>query len=148
MRYAGGIIDITDIETGVWATYVPTLTGTTLGNGTLEARYSRMGNTVSAEISLLVGSTTVLAANVIFGLPIAASVLPSSLLWLFPRGVAVASLGANRYVGHAVLATATQVGVLQNGGTNNASRWGSGGPTPNTFATGHSILIHVQYEAA
>jgi hypothetical protein len=51
----------------VSTTYTPTFTGLTLGNGTVSARYSKVGNIIVDEIVVTFGSTTAVTGNVIIG---------------------------------------------------------------------------------
>lgn len=56
-----------------WTAYTPTLSGITLGNGTLSGRYKQIGKTVYFSISLTLGSTSsITATGPLFGLPVAA----------------------------------------------------------------------------
>lgn len=48
---------------GVWRAFVPPWTGLTLGNGASSGRWCRVGNTVLANLSLAIGSTTVFTGN-------------------------------------------------------------------------------------
>ena len=56
-----------------WTTWSPTWTNVTVGNGTVNARYSQMGKTVFVQIQLIFGSTTSITGNAIFTLPVTAS---------------------------------------------------------------------------
>lgn len=49
--------------------YTPTVSGLTLGNGTMTARASRLGTRVSFSIGVIAGTTTVATNNVTLGLP-------------------------------------------------------------------------------
>jgi hypothetical protein len=61
MPLAGEIIDAADVP-GDWIAYTPVLAGTTsgggIGNGTATGRYRRDGDTVTAMIHIVWGSTT------------------------------------------------------------------------------------------
>ena len=48
-------------------TYTPTFTGLTLGNGTVSARYSKVGNIIVDEIVVTFGSTTAVTGGVVIG---------------------------------------------------------------------------------
>lgn len=137
---------------GVWQAYTPTTPGTTLGNGTSSGRYARSGvSTVHAEIYFERGSTTTVATHLELGLPIAGVLTPGPAeAWFAVRGTAwgLVGGGAARYSGHAVMASISTVGIVQTGGTNNATRWGSGQPTPATWSTGDRVYASVTYEAS
>ena len=59
--------------TGGWTTWTPTFTNLTLGNGTLSARYQKIGKTVNFQMNITFGSTTSISGLVIFSLPINAT---------------------------------------------------------------------------
>lgn len=54
---------------GEWVTYTPTLTNLTLGNGTLDARYRRVGQNIDVYIFLQLGSTSSITGYVGITLP-------------------------------------------------------------------------------
>ncbi len=56
-----------------WVDFTPTLTNVTLGNGTLSARYTQSGKTVSFVERLVAGSTTAITGTVKLGLPVTAA---------------------------------------------------------------------------
>jgi hypothetical protein len=58
---------------GVWAFWTPTWTNLTVGNGTVEARYVRVGKTVICSIRFTMGSTSVMGPDPAFTLPVPAS---------------------------------------------------------------------------
>ena len=56
-----------------WKTWTPTYTNFTLGNGTVIARYVRIGDTVIARLEIVFGSTTTIdAINPLFSMPVTA----------------------------------------------------------------------------
>lgn len=59
--------------TGGWTTWTPTIFNFTLGNGTLTARYSKLGKTVNYYLRVVFGSTTSFSGNPTFTLPITPS---------------------------------------------------------------------------
>ena len=58
---------------GGWTSYTPTLTALTLGNGSLDARYSKVGKNVTVYFSITFGSTSSISAFSRMSLPIAAA---------------------------------------------------------------------------
>jgi hypothetical protein len=54
---------------GPWLTYTPTLSGFTIGNGTLAGYYTISGKTVHYEIRVTIGSTTNITSNMGASLP-------------------------------------------------------------------------------
>ena len=135
------------ITPGAWSTYNPTLAGITLGNGTLSARYSRIGRTVHFWIRIIFGTTTAITSGVAFGLPIAKSPNMGT-----PQGEAFF-----QQVG--VLNTAPG-GTFSNPGSNNVTLYAlnaSGtyittsalsATIPFTWANTHQIGLKGTYEAA
>ena len=55
--------------TYTWATYTPSNSGITLGNGTQTARYVKVGKTVFVSYRLVLGSTSSVSGAVYVGLP-------------------------------------------------------------------------------
>lgn len=74
---------VTDaITSGAWTTYTPTIGNLTQGNGTLVAKYARVGRIVSFYVSFTLGSTSsVAAAAVSVTLPVTASAAGAGSLW-------------------------------------------------------------------
>jgi hypothetical protein len=56
--------------TGGWATWTPSIASLTQGNGTLVARYTKIGKTVHFFLRFTFGSTSALTGNLSFTLPI------------------------------------------------------------------------------
>lgn len=88
--------------TDPWTAYTPTLAGTgwSLGNGTLNGWYSRIGNTVKFRAELVVGSTTTGPTNSpIVGLPF--HMKPSNAAGtVFPAGIWDTSTALYDAMGH------------------------------------------------
>jgi len=55
--------------TYTWATYTPSNTGITVGNGTQTARYVKVGKTVFVSYRFVLGSTSSVSGSVYVGLP-------------------------------------------------------------------------------
>jgi hypothetical protein len=55
--------------TYTWATYTPSNTGITLGNGTQTARFVKVGKTVFVSYKLVLGSTSSFSGSIYVGLP-------------------------------------------------------------------------------
>jgi len=75
------ISDITNSELGTatgelggaWASWTPTWTNLTVGNGTVNAKYTQIGKTVHFRMSLVFGSTTSLTNSIAISLPVSVS---------------------------------------------------------------------------
>jgi hypothetical protein len=55
---------------GNWQTWTPTFTNAVVGNGTVDARYQRFGNTIFLYINFTLGSTSSVSGDVSFSLPL------------------------------------------------------------------------------
>lgn len=62
-------IDRGGVDLTAWDAYTPSLTGITLGNGTLTASYKKIGKTVFYRVTLAFGSTTSITGNVSISTP-------------------------------------------------------------------------------
>lgn len=70
---SGEILFAADLNVIVnaWATWSPTLTNITLGNGTLNARHRKVGKTVEYLFAFTMGSTSAMGTGPTFTLPVA-----------------------------------------------------------------------------
>lgn len=130
---------------GAWKTYTPVWAGTSnpsLGNGSIEGRYSQNGKTVDFSIVLTVGSTTTRGSgNWTFSLPVNARdglhvVVPAFQL---SPNVPLMARGSSAGVGNTLnlyMTSGTSASALD--GTNNQSG----------LTTGTSLRIAGTYEAA
>ena len=121
-----------------WTAYTPTITGLTLGNGTVTARYQRIGNTIHLHISVDIGSTTTMGSAVI--------TLPFAALSEAGGVATLIRVGSSRQYGQARIngSTVTVYGVVPATGYNallDAS-------TPFTWTADSFILVGATYEAA
>jgi uncharacterized membrane protein len=66
--------------TGGWTTWTPTLTNMTLGNGTVTARYQKIGKIVNGYFQFVLGTTSAISSFPNFSLPIT----PSQGFMTFP----------------------------------------------------------------
>lgn len=141
----GQAID-TSVGTGLlaWQTYTPTLTGWTVGNGTWDARYCKLGKIVHIVMTFTDGSTTAENTNFIFSLPsglpaktvngvlgtssISSSVNATGLVNL------VTTSTARVYVNDTSAAYARAVNILTG--------------VPGTWAAGDTVQVTLTYEAA
>ena len=63
---------------GAWQTYTPTLGGFTLGNGTMVAKYWRIGKTYLVKVSVTSGSTSATTNPIVISSPVASTSYISS----------------------------------------------------------------------
>lgn len=129
-----------------WTAYTPTWTGgttnPTLGNGTLEGRYARHGDTVHFQIKLVIGASTTIATGIwYFALPTPARSMVGVLGdWL------IVDQGARTYSGVTVYDAAAQKAYgLRDAG---ASDQYVTNTTPHAWAAPDTIWINGTYEAA
>jgi hypothetical protein len=135
---------------GSWTAYTPTLTGWTLGNGTLVGFYNNDGKTVNVAASVKWGSTTSAAGNLYLSLPVAADLtLGGTFLFNVYQagGVGVATdFNADTYyqLGGYVTGTTTMRIILTNGANNS----GVAVSIPFTWAVNDMMIISITYKAA
>lgn len=125
-------------------TYTPTLTGFTLGNGTVTGRYTQVGKFVWFEASLTFGTTTTAAsATPTFTLPVtaAATAVASSLT----RGTFI-DQGVNSYQAFASVQTTTTVGLFVTG--TNGLLANPSTTSPFTWGNTDAIYVAGVYQAA
>jgi hypothetical protein len=134
-----------------WVNWTPTWANLTLGNGTVVAKFKRLGRTVIARISLVFGSTTTIDASLpTFTLPVTAA--------SYPNLQSTTPIGAGRFYDQSLDATfetlvvmsSTTIGRLQHlavAGSNVTSA----APTatvPFTWAINDQMAAQFIYEAA
>ena len=128
------------------ATYTPTTSGITLGNGTITARYTQVGKLVFVDINFLLGSTSSITASPSFSLPVTAqgvSTATASQLTILDAGVT--------FFRGAVEITATDAypfvdvasGTYVQTATRNISS-----TVPMTWTTNDRLRFQMIYEAA
>jgi hypothetical protein len=66
------------VPMNAWGTWTPTLTNMTLGNGTVTARFLRVGRKITFYFKFVLGSTSAVGTNPVFSLPVAPSSLYST----------------------------------------------------------------------
>lgn len=134
---------------GAWTTWAPTWTNLSVGNGTLVAKYTRVGKTVEARMHLTFGSTTSVSGSVDFTLPVTAVALDGS--------ADIASIGNAVYYDGA---TNISFGRVQKRSTTQAmfhaivasgtylSQANLSSTIPFTWNTSDQLTAHFSYEAA
>lgn len=138
-------INTTDIaELGAdWASYTPSLSGLTIGDGTLTGAFVRIGDTVLFRVSIVFGSTTAITGNVTVGLPTTAASAA------FVSTGMLEDSGSARYVAF-TFATTTGVEIypLDTSGTYGRLNNVLSATVPFTWTTGDFIRLSGAYEAA
>lgn len=154
MPLAGEIIDANDVP-GDWSTYTPTLLGSTsggtVGNGTLVARYVRLGDFVIAQIDLVWGSTTSAGVGTsLVSLPVSARATTPGNIGTF-IGLDASAGAAGRYSPGGVLPnTVDDVIVINGAASGDLSDEGTllSATVPVTWTTGDAWRFNITYEAA
>lgn len=129
---------------GGWTTWTPTLTNMTQGNGTVTARYNRIGKRVDFYFELLLGSTSAISTTPNITLPVTATAAST-----FAMSVRCFDSSASQhYVGETLGATATAVSMAVLPSTAGSQLASVSATNPFTWATGDILHCHGTYEAA
>ena len=152
-----GVVDPEDLTAGTgtswaWQTWSPTLTGITLGNGTLTAKYAQHGKTVRFRFHLVVGSTTSFSGAVVkFTLPVTAIAYGNASNGAFPHiGLTrTEDVGSNAYAGPVDMdSTTTARPLIYNASASFTTLNAVTNAVPFTWATGDELSAAGAYEAA
>lgn len=123
---------------GTWNAYTPTVSGWTLGNGTVSGRYLQFGYLVGVSATIAVGSTTSVGTTYLdLTLPVSARA--------YTNVGAHCVIGSARYLltGYAASATMRLWSVGTSGAFTNFSS-----SVPGTWASGDDVYINAWYEAS
>lgn len=131
-----------------WTTWTPTLTNMTLGNGTVTARYTQIGKTVTGWFVFVLGSTSTMGSGPTFSTPvnIGASLTSNTLV---PIGrVKILDSGTQQFFGACNPNTATTIAltVESTSGTYNIDA-AITATIPMTWAVNDAIACFFQYES-
>ena len=135
---------------GPWDTYTPTVTNWVIGNGTMVARWAKVGRMVIAEIRVTFGSTSTFSGTPGFSLP--AARIATANIGFESVGLAMARddstgspvagftrMGASdSVVNPSFIETASAFGFLQVASS----------ATPFTWTTSDELVMQAIYEAA
>lgn len=132
------------VLTGAWATWTPTWTNLTVGNGTTIAKYQKTGRVVTFRIKFTLGSTSTVGTSPVYTLPVTAA---ADYIAEWPIGKAVLTdSGVKSYNGDVQIQTTTQGNVRYDDG---AGSWSNVSATvPFTWGTGDYIQLSGFYESA
>ena len=144
MPSAGDIIRAEDVQLDAWPSYTPTISGWTLGNGTLAGYALQAGKDIRFRIEYTVGSTDTKSGTLAFALPVAARWAATPLTALPPVGQAAlrdvsAPAGRARSV---ILLTSSTCQIVDEAFSAVTHT------VPWTWATGDLIVVNGSYEAA
>lgn len=129
-----------------WSTWTPTLSNLTQGNGTVVAKYTRLGNTVDYRFKITLGSTSVVGTSPRFTLPVVAH---SEYADFADRmgDAALADAGTNDYDASVRLVVDSQTAEWRLIGTNGL-HGAVTATSPFTFGVGDSLSAYGRYETA
>lgn len=128
------------VQNNSWATYTPTNTGITVGNGTQTARFVRIGKTVVVSYRFVLGSTSSVTGGVSVGLPSTANSQATCV-------VQIADAGTNNYTGFGNV-EATQTAILLRGNRTDGTygTWSDNLGSMFTWATNDILAFSLVYE--
>ena len=141
-QYSGAAWSGIGPTSGAMRSWTPTLTNMTQGNGTVVARYTRVGRMVTYKFQFTLGSTSSVGTNPTFSVPVTAATqndLDMNVARLWDNSP------FNRYIGWAVGATTSTVQVGENALGNYTSITST---SPMTWATGDYFYVSGTYEAS
>lgn len=134
--------EVRDALTGIqaaWTTYTPTLTGITLGNGTVSAQYQQIGKTIRVQILFTAGLTTTYSGNFSFSLPVTA--ISGYYGANSALGSAIVNPTGARTLASVVYSTTTTVVLISASGLVSAT-------SPGTWTTTSGFGVTFEYQAA
>lgn len=129
-----------------WQTFTPSFTNLTLGNGTMQGRYTQIGKMIWLYITVIFGSTTTIGTNPSFTPPVAASSFYSSTP--FNTQIGYGDIFANTGSSAAAPYFSTSNTAITLGYYNSGLLTGVTATTPGTWTTNGQFTITCFYEAA
>ena len=124
-----------------WSTYTPTFANFTLGNGTATAQYFRVGNMVTAQVQVTLGSTSAVSGLIGVSLPVAYAA--TARFVGYARATAVIN-----YIMHVIPSGANMALYAVSTSGAYAATTNTSATVPNTWAAGHTFFITATYEVA
>lgn len=138
-------VDLATPLSGAWTTWTPTLANLTLGNGTVIARFTRIGRTIHFIFVFTLGSTSAVGTAPTFTLPVTvASHWPA---FTQIGTTAMHDVGVGIYNGEVRADTSSVAGIRRIGGSGSASVQITA-TVPFTWTTGDYFASVGTYEAA
>jgi hypothetical protein len=127
-------------NTWAWQSWTPTFTNFTLGNGTVVAKYSKIGKTVICKFKVALGTTSIMGLNITFSTPTntAIDIPNTSVGTIYYEKLAILGFeGVIRLnpntVAPIVINTAGTYAASNTLGTNQPFVWGAGDFFAGTF---------------
>lgn len=112
-QYSGSAWSGVGPTSGAWRSWTPTLTNMTQGNGTVTARYMRIGRMIAYKFQFTLGSTSTVGTDPTFSVPVTAAA--QAELDMNTCRLTEVGTPTNRFFGWAVGATTStvQVGAME-----------------------------------
>lgn len=130
-----------------WIPWTPAFTNFTLGNGTLVAKYTRIGRTIHWRLSVTLGSTSVMGTNPLFTMPVIAA--PDYVLTVDTFGMAkIYDFGTADYISQIWLNTTSQGRLVVQSGATEGTYNQVSAAVPMTWAVNDAFSASGTYEAA
>jgi len=125
-----------------WSSWTPTTSGITIGNGTLVAKYTKLGKTVNFNLKFVFGSTSAITGTPVFSPPVAAADTHNALQAIVEDSgtallCAIATLVAGNIYVYAAGAATSYVSQTNMSAT-----------VPMTWAAGDVLYINGTYQAS
>lgn len=134
---------------GTWATWTPTYTNITVGNGTVVAKYTQIGKTVIGRWSLILGSTSSIGSNPNLTAPVSTNADYNSSTDFWVGGASILdSSGPAGWNGYVFMNNSNTLRLLSNNSQTDTRNASLTATKPFTWATGDIISITFTYEAA
>jgi hypothetical protein len=142
--------DIVFVLGGPWASWSPTWTNLTVGNGTVTGKFAKIGKIISCRLAIVFGSTTSVSGDIIFSLPVTRATNAGTAS-LTPQGQARAfdTSATSVALGDVLNLTTTTSAIRFQSASGSFVVQALGSSTvPFTWATGDEIAAQFCYEAA
>lgn len=125
-----------------WSSWTPTTSGITIGNGTLVAKYTKLGKTVNFNLKFVFGSTSAITGTPVFSPPVVAADTHNALQAIVEDSgtallCAIATLVAGNIYVYAAGAATSYVSQTNMSAT-----------VPMTWAAGDVLYINGTYQAS
>lgn len=135
--------------TWAWQTYTPTLTNLTLGNGTVTAKYAQIGKTVVVRINFILGTTSAVASNPAFSLPVTGATYAGSQAQLIVGQCRLLDAATLSYTGSVIRPSTTTIRPqVQNASLTYIFDQDVAATIPFTWGNLDEMHIYAIYEAA
>lgn len=123
----------------VWSTYTPTFTNFTLGNGTVTAKYYRVGRTTTVSVNVTLGTTSAVTGVITFSLPVSYAATARF------TGYCRMAVGST-FIGSLIGSGGNAQMVAHNASGTYVSTTATSATVPGTWASTHTFIAQATYE--